>query len=218
MRAIVIPKHGPPEVFEEREVRGPPALAPGRPHPGRGRGRQLRRPDGPRGPLPRRAAAALRARLRGLGRRRGGRARRPTPRSSPGTRVVAVTRFWGYAERVAVPIVGRHAHPRRRSPSPTAAAAARQLPDGVPRARSTSATRGRASASSSTGARGAWASPCSTSRAADSASSSTRPRAATRSAASSSRRGVVKAVEHYRDRGRLRDASCVARYAGGAST
>jgi NADPH:quinone reductase-like Zn-dependent oxidoreductase len=102
MRAIVIPKNGPPEVFEDREVEDR-RLAP---QDVRVRveaagvnfadlmGRVGLYPDAP--PLP----YAPGYEVAGVVEEAGARA---DPALSPGTRVVAVTRFWGYADRVRIP-------------------------------------------------------------------------------------------------------------------
>lgn len=102
MRAIVIPKHGPPEVFEEREV-DDRRLAP---QDVRIRveaagvnfadlmGRVGLYPDAPAMPY------APGYEIAGVVEEAGARA---DPSLAPGTRVVAVTRFWGYADRVRTP-------------------------------------------------------------------------------------------------------------------
>ena len=72
MRAVVITRHGPPEVLEVRELPDPPVGA-GRGQDRRQGGRdQLRRHPRPDRPLSRRAQAALRGRVRGRGRDRVG--------------------------------------------------------------------------------------------------------------------------------------------------
>src|SRR5438876_9894738 len=102
MRAIVIPRNGPPDVLEERELQSR-RLAP---QDVRIRveaagvnfadlmGRVGLYPDAP--PLP----YAPGYEVSGVVTEAGAKA---DPALAPGTRVIAVTRFWGYAETVRVP-------------------------------------------------------------------------------------------------------------------
>jgi NADPH:quinone reductase-like Zn-dependent oxidoreductase len=102
VRAIVIPRHGPPEVFEEREVE-PRAM---KPQDVRVRveaagvnfadlmGRVGLYPDAPAMPY------APGYEVAGVVEEAGAAA---GPELRPGTRVMAVTRFWGYADQVRVP-------------------------------------------------------------------------------------------------------------------
>ncbi|MFM8387061.1 MAG: zinc-binding dehydrogenase [Planctomycetia bacterium] len=102
MRALVIPQHGPPEVFEERELPDP-RLAP----------KDLRirveaagvnfadlmgrvglYPDAPK--MPYAPGYEVAGTIEEVG-------SAVEPPLVPGTRVLAATRFWGYAERVKVP-------------------------------------------------------------------------------------------------------------------
>ncbi len=102
MRAIVIPRHGPPEVFEERDLpdrRLSPIdvrieVAAAGVNFADVMGRVGLYPDAP--PLP----YAPGYEVAGTVVEAGGRARDRLP---PGTRVMAVTRFWGYADLVRVP-------------------------------------------------------------------------------------------------------------------
>ncbi len=100
MRAIVIPRHGPPEVFEEREIPDPRL----KPQDVRVRveaagvnfadlmGRVGLYPDAPKMPF------APGYEVAGVVEEAGAKAG-----IAVGTRVMAVTRFWGYAERVRLP-------------------------------------------------------------------------------------------------------------------
>ena len=101
MRAVVITRHGGCDVLAGR---GAPRSA-GRAGRGAdrrpGRGDQLRRPDGALGRLSRRARPAVRGRLRG--RRRGRGVGEGVEEHAVGDRVLAGTRFGGYAELVTVP-------------------------------------------------------------------------------------------------------------------
>lgn len=102
MRAIVVPRHGPPDVFEEREVEERRLS----PQDVRVRveaagvnfadlmGRVGLYPDAP--PLPYAPGYEVAGVVEEAGDR--------VPATlAPGTRVVAVTRFWGYADRVRAP-------------------------------------------------------------------------------------------------------------------
>ena len=102
MRAIVIPRNGPPSVFEDREIEEKPL----RPQDVRIRieaagvnfadlmGRIGLYPDAPKLPY------APGYEVAGVVEEAGSRAESRLP---PGTRVMATTRFWGYADRVRVP-------------------------------------------------------------------------------------------------------------------
>ena len=102
MRAIVIPRHGPPEVFEERDVEPRPL----KPQDVRVRveaagvnfadlmGRVGLYPDAPALPY------APGYEVAGVVEEAGASA---DPALAPGTRVLAVTRFWGYADQARVP-------------------------------------------------------------------------------------------------------------------
>jgi len=102
MRAIVIPKNGPPEVFEEREISERPLA----PRDVRIRveaagvnfadlmGRVGLYPDAP--PMP----YAPGYEVAGVVEEVGSKVEAPL---TVGARVVAVTRFWGYADRVRTP-------------------------------------------------------------------------------------------------------------------
>ena len=102
MRAIVIPRNGPPSVFEEREL--PEQRL--KPQDLRVRveaagvnfadlmGRVGLYPDAPKMPY------APGYEVAGVVEEAGAKA---DPELAPGTRVMAVTRFWGYAERVRIP-------------------------------------------------------------------------------------------------------------------
>jgi len=102
MREILIPKHGPPEVFEERDV-ADRRLSP---HDVRIRveaagvnfadlmGRVGLYPDAP--PLPYAPGYEVSGTVEEVG-------AKADPELTPGTRVLAVTRFYGYAEKVRVP-------------------------------------------------------------------------------------------------------------------
>jgi NADPH:quinone reductase-like Zn-dependent oxidoreductase len=102
MRAIVVPRNGPPEVFEEHEIEER-RLAP---QDVRIRvlaagvnfadlmGRVGLYPDAP--PLPYAPGYEVAGVVEEAG-------PRVDPSLAPGTRVVAVTRFWGYADRVRTP-------------------------------------------------------------------------------------------------------------------
>ena len=100
MRAVVITSHGAPDVLQVQERPDPPR--------GPGQVRVAVRAAGVNfadvmariGPLPRRAQAAVRRRLRGG--RRGRRGRRGRTDRAVGDRVMAGTRFGGYAEQVVV--------------------------------------------------------------------------------------------------------------------
>ena len=99
MRAVIIPRHGGPEVLEVRELPDPPVGEGGDADRGQGGGDQLRRSDGPRGHLPRRATAAIGDRLR---HRRRDRVAGEGDVHAVGDRVLGGTRFGGYAELVTV--------------------------------------------------------------------------------------------------------------------
>lgn len=102
MRAIVIPHNGPPSVFEERELPDPRV----KPQDVRVRveaagvnfadlmGRVGLYPDAPKLPY------APGYEIAGVVEEAGAKA---DPELTPGTRVMAVTRFWGYADTVRVP-------------------------------------------------------------------------------------------------------------------
>lgn len=102
MRAIVIPRFGPPSVFEDREIEDPRL----RPRDVRVRveaagvnfadlmGRVGLYPDAPKLPY------APGYEVAGIVEEAGEKA---DPGLTPGTRVMAITRFWGYADRVRVP-------------------------------------------------------------------------------------------------------------------
>jgi NADPH:quinone reductase-like Zn-dependent oxidoreductase len=102
MKAIVIPRHGPPEVFEEREIEERRLT----PQDVRIRvaaagvnfadlmGRVGLYPDAPALPY------APGYEVAGVVEEAGAKA---DPALAPGTRVVAATRFWGYAETVRMP-------------------------------------------------------------------------------------------------------------------
>jgi NADPH:quinone reductase-like Zn-dependent oxidoreductase len=102
MRAIVIPRHGPPEVFEEREVedrRLPPMDVRIRVEAAGVNfadlmGRVGLYPDAP--PLPYAPGYEVAGVVEEVGAKAGA-------GLAPGMRVVAVTRFWGYADRVRTP-------------------------------------------------------------------------------------------------------------------
>jgi NADPH:quinone reductase-like Zn-dependent oxidoreductase len=102
VRAIVISKHGPPEVFEEREVE-PRRLAPQDVRirveaAGVNFADLMARvglyPDAP--PLPFAPGYEVAGVVEEAGAKAG-------PELAPGTRVVAATRFWGYADAVRTP-------------------------------------------------------------------------------------------------------------------
>ena len=102
MRAIVIPRNGPPSVFEERELPDPRL----KPQDLRVRveaagvnfadlmGRVGLYPDAPK--LPYAPGYEVAGVVEEAGAKAG-------PELAPGTRVMAVTRFWGYAETVRIP-------------------------------------------------------------------------------------------------------------------
>ena len=97
-----ITKAGDPSVLKVEERPDPPAPGPGQVTIAVARGgRELRRHDGARRPLRGRAAAAGRRRLRGRGDDHRARRRR-RPGAPVGQRVMAGTRFGGYAEQVVV--------------------------------------------------------------------------------------------------------------------
>lgn len=102
MRAIVIPRHGPPEVFEEQEIEerriAPPEVRIRVEAAGVNFADLMARvglyPDAP--PLPFAPGYEVAGVVEEAGAKAG-------PGLAPGTRVVAATRFWGYADRVRTP-------------------------------------------------------------------------------------------------------------------
>jgi NADPH:quinone reductase-like Zn-dependent oxidoreductase len=102
MRAIVVGKHGPPEVFEERDIEerrlAPPDVRIRVEAAGVNFADLMARvglyPDAP--PIP----FAPGYEVAGVVEEAGAKA---PPELAPGTRVVAATRFWGYADRVRTP-------------------------------------------------------------------------------------------------------------------
>ena len=201
MRAVVITEHG-----RTRRPAGPGAARPAAEGRARcaidvaRRRRQLRRPDGARRPVPRRAAAAGGRRLRGRRRRHGARARASTASRS-------ATASWPARASAATP---------RRSPSTPATSS--RCPSGCPsrrarRCRSTTRPRGRRSSRYGVAAAGR-ARARSTPRRAASASrrrrspSTSAPRSGARRRRPSTRRsariGVDRALD-YRHAGWERD-------------
>ena len=104
MRQVWIPKAGPPEVLELREARDPDPEARRDAHPRRGRRRELRRRDGPAGPLP---GSAADARACPATRCRAASTRWATASRATGSAATCsrMTRFGGYADAVCVPEV-----------------------------------------------------------------------------------------------------------------
>jgi NADPH:quinone reductase-like Zn-dependent oxidoreductase len=110
MRAVVIPRHGPPSVFEERDLPDPRL----KPQDLRVRveaagvnfsdlmGRVGLYPDAPKLPY------APGYEIAGVVEEAGPKA---DPGLEPGTRVMAITRFWGYADRARIPSHGAVAIP-----------------------------------------------------------------------------------------------------------